>query len=78
LRPGNAGLIRHLGMSNFDVDDLDELLRLPGGNGVETDQILDNLMRRGPPSGPRPLEVLRIGGEDRGAPRRSPARWPGP
>jgi diketogulonate reductase-like aldo/keto reductase len=43
-----AGSIRHWGVSNFDVDDLEELSRIPGGNGVETDQILYNLMRRGP------------------------------
>ena len=43
----NAGLIRHWGVSNFDVSDLRELIGLPGGNSVEVDQVLYNLNRRG-------------------------------
>lgn len=43
----SAGLIRHWGVSNFDVGDLAELTSLPGGGGVETDQVLYNLARRG-------------------------------
>jgi diketogulonate reductase-like aldo/keto reductase len=35
-------------VSNFDVPDLDELARLPGGDRVQTDQVLYNLARRGP------------------------------
>ena len=35
-------------MSNFDVPDLEDLVGLPGGNPVQTDQVLYNLARRGP------------------------------
>ncbi|CAN5177250.1 aldo/keto reductase [soil metagenome] len=42
------GLIRGWGVSNFDTDDLDELLEVPGGEHVQTNQILYNLARRGP------------------------------
>jgi diketogulonate reductase-like aldo/keto reductase len=42
-----TGVIRHWGVSNFDLSDLAELLDLPGGRGVETDQVLYNLTRRG-------------------------------
>lgn len=43
----NAGYVRHWGVSNFDVTDLAELVGLPGGTAVETDQALYNLTRRG-------------------------------
>jgi diketogulonate reductase-like aldo/keto reductase len=39
--------IRHWGVSNFDVPNLLELVRTPGGAGVQTDQVLYNLRRRG-------------------------------
>jgi diketogulonate reductase-like aldo/keto reductase len=42
-----AGKIRHWGVSNFDVADMKELSSLTGGNDVATDQVLDNLTRRG-------------------------------
>jgi diketogulonate reductase-like aldo/keto reductase len=42
------GRIRRWGVSNFDVADLDELLAVPGGDRVQTDQVLYNLARRGP------------------------------
>ena len=42
-----AGLIRHWGVSNFDVADLSELQHAPGGADVEADQVLYNLARRG-------------------------------
>jgi diketogulonate reductase-like aldo/keto reductase len=42
-----AGKIRHWGVSNFDVDDLEELIALPGGEEVATNQVLYNLVRRG-------------------------------
>jgi diketogulonate reductase-like aldo/keto reductase len=42
-----AGLIRHWGVSNFDIADLADLLRVPGGDAVQTDQVLYNLTRRG-------------------------------
>jgi diketogulonate reductase-like aldo/keto reductase len=43
-----AGLIRHWGVSNFDVAQMTNLVTLPGGSTVATDQILYNLTRRGP------------------------------
>src|SRR5712692_3700364 len=42
-----AGQIRHWGVSNFDVDDMEELIRLDGGTEVATDQVFYNLKRRG-------------------------------
>jgi diketogulonate reductase-like aldo/keto reductase len=42
-----TGKIRHWGVSNFDVDDMDELLELPGGAAVQTNQVMYNLKRRG-------------------------------
>jgi diketogulonate reductase-like aldo/keto reductase len=42
-----AGMINHWGVSNFDLSDLSELMRLPGGTAVETNQVLYNLARRG-------------------------------
>jgi diketogulonate reductase-like aldo/keto reductase len=41
------GLIRHWGVSNFDVPDLVELTSISGGTATETDQVLFNLSRRG-------------------------------
>ena len=42
-----AGKIRHYGVSNLDLADLREWLALPGGDSVQTDQVLYNLSRRG-------------------------------
>jgi diketogulonate reductase-like aldo/keto reductase len=42
-----AGKIRHWGVSNFDVDDMEELVDLRGGDAVATNQVLYNLSRRG-------------------------------
>jgi diketogulonate reductase-like aldo/keto reductase len=42
-----AGKIRYWGVSNFDVADMEELVDLPGGSAVATDQVLYNLTRRG-------------------------------
>lgn len=43
----DEGKIRHAGVSNFDVDDLEELARLKGGvERIKTDQVLYNLERR--------------------------------
>jgi len=42
-----AGKIRHWGVSNFDVSDMEELARLTRGSAVTTDQVLYNLTRRG-------------------------------
>ncbi|NNM76354.1 aldo/keto reductase [Sphingomonas sp. ID1715] len=43
----SAGKIRYWGVSNLDTDDMDELVAA-GGDGCVTDQILYNLVRRGP------------------------------
>jgi len=42
-----TGKIRHWGVSNFDVSDMQELVGLPGGNNVAANQVLYNLTRRG-------------------------------
>jgi diketogulonate reductase-like aldo/keto reductase len=42
-----AGKIRHWGVSNFDVADLEELDAVPGGAAVASDQVLYNVARRG-------------------------------
>lgn len=42
-----AGKIRHFGVSNLDLADMQELWGLSGGQGVATDQLLYNLARRG-------------------------------
>lgn len=41
------GMIRHWGVSNFDVDDM-EALWAAGGQGCAVNQVLYNLSRRGP------------------------------
>lgn len=41
------GKIRHWGVSNFDTNDMEELSRLPAGSGVQSNQVLYNLGRRG-------------------------------
>jgi diketogulonate reductase-like aldo/keto reductase len=43
----DAGRIRHWGVSNFDVDDMEELAHLRGGDEVAANQVLYNLSRRG-------------------------------
>lgn len=42
-----AGKIRHYGVSNLDLADMQELWRTPGGRGVAVNQLLYNLGRRG-------------------------------
>jgi diketogulonate reductase-like aldo/keto reductase len=42
-----AGKIRRWGVSNFDVDDMEELVRVPGGDRVAANQVMYNLGRRG-------------------------------
>jgi diketogulonate reductase-like aldo/keto reductase len=42
-----AGKIRHYGVSNLDVDDIEALWSVPGAPNVQTDQVLYNLARRG-------------------------------
>jgi diketogulonate reductase-like aldo/keto reductase len=43
-----SGKIRHWGVSNFDVDDMEELLDVPAGENCATNQVLYNVTRRGP------------------------------
>jgi diketogulonate reductase-like aldo/keto reductase len=43
----DAGKIRYWGVSNFDLEDMQEVLEQPGGASVATNQILYNLTRRG-------------------------------
>jgi len=43
----DRGMIRHYGVSNFDVDDLAEARALRGGSGADTNQVLYNLEQRG-------------------------------
>jgi diketogulonate reductase-like aldo/keto reductase len=49
-----AGKIRHYGVSNFDVEELDELWRAPGGKDIAANQLLYNLSRRGIEGGALP------------------------
>lgn len=42
-----AGKIRHYGVSNLDLSDMQELWTVPGGRDVQTNQLLYNLTRRG-------------------------------
>jgi diketogulonate reductase-like aldo/keto reductase len=48
LRLKRAGKIRHFGVSNFDLADMQEWTKLAGGAAVAANQILYNLARRGP------------------------------
>ena len=43
----DSGKILYWGVSNFDQSELAELVDLPGGDAVATDQVLYNLTRRG-------------------------------
>jgi diketogulonate reductase-like aldo/keto reductase len=43
-----TGKIRHWGVSNFDADDMKELLQVPGGANCAANQVLYNVTRRGP------------------------------
>jgi len=42
-----AGKIRHYGVSNLDLADMEELWSVPGGAAVQANQLLYNLSRRG-------------------------------
>jgi diketogulonate reductase-like aldo/keto reductase len=42
-----AGKIREFGVSNFDVDDMEEAFALKEGGAIATNQVLYNLSRRG-------------------------------
>jgi len=41
------GLIRHWGVSNFDLADMQELMAVPGGSGCAANQVWYSLTRRG-------------------------------
>ena len=41
------GKIRHWGVSNFDINDMQELYKLPAGKNCQINQVLYNLSRRG-------------------------------
>lgn len=43
----DEGKIRRWGVSNFELSDMEELLRTPGGAAVSCNQVLYNLSRRG-------------------------------
>ena len=43
----DQGYIIDYGVSNFDTADMKEALKLPGGDGIVTDQVMYNLARRG-------------------------------
>ena len=47
MRLKEAGKIRHYGVSNLDLTDMQALWALPGGDGAATNQLLYNLTRRG-------------------------------
>lgn len=42
-----AGKIKRWGVSNFDVSDMEELWRIPGGKNCAVDQVLYNISSRG-------------------------------
>ncbi len=42
-----SGKIRSYGVSNFDVEDMEEAREIHGGTAIATNQVLYNLMRRG-------------------------------
>jgi len=44
----SRGKIRHWGVSNFDVDDMAELMKVPGGDRCATNQVYYSLSERGP------------------------------
>jgi diketogulonate reductase-like aldo/keto reductase len=47
VRLKDAGKVRHFGVSNLDLADMQELDRLKGGSSIATNQLLYNLSRRG-------------------------------
>jgi diketogulonate reductase-like aldo/keto reductase len=67
-----AGKIRRWGVSNFDVADMEALIRVPGGDRVAANQVLYNLARRGvehdllPWCGERSVEVMAYSPLDEG------------
>ena len=74
-----AGKIARWGVSNFDVEDIRELTRVPAGDRVAADQVLYNLARRGiefdllPLCNASRIEVMAYSPLDEGALARHPA-----
>ena len=68
-----TGKIERWGVSNFDVDDMEELVSITGGDHVFADQVLYNPARRGiefdllPWCGKRKVEVMAYSPLDEGA-----------
>jgi diketogulonate reductase-like aldo/keto reductase len=68
-----AGKIRHWGVSNFDTDEMEELVGLPDGGNDQTNQVLYNLVRRGlefdlaPWSGQRGIPLMAYSPVEQGA-----------
>ncbi len=54
-----AGRIRHWGVSNFDLDDLEEMLAIDGGERCTTNQIYYALSTRGPAFALLPWQAAR-------------------
>lgn len=75
----SAGKIRAWGVSNFDVDDMEELLSVPGGTNAAANQVLYNPGRRGiefdllPWSGKRGIVTMAYSPLDEGRLVRHPA-----
>ena len=73
------GWIRHWGVSNFDVDDMLELVALPGGRACATNQVYYSLSERGiefdllPLMRPQRMPVMAYCPIDGGALSRAPA-----
>jgi diketogulonate reductase-like aldo/keto reductase len=67
-----AGRIRRWGVSNFDVDDMEELFAVPHGERCAANQVLYNLAQRGPEShllpwcGTRGIQVMAYSPLDEG------------
>ena len=53
------GSIRHWGVSNFDLDDMEELVAVEGGEHCTTNQIYYSLMTRGPAFALLPWQATR-------------------
>lgn len=74
-----AGKIRHWGVSNFDVADMEEVLDGAGGSAVASDQVLYNLTRRGveydlmPFCGQRNIPIMAYSPLEQGRLLREPA-----
>ncbi|TPL47682.1 aldo/keto reductase [Mesorhizobium sp. B2-4-4] len=74
-----AGKIRHWGVSNFDTGEMEELVGLPDGGNVQTNQVLYNLVRRGlefdlaPWSRKRGIPLMAYSPVEQGALARNPS-----